>query len=1170
MRIKRLDLKAFGPFTDQSIEFNLDGPGLHIIYGANEAGKSSSLRALHALLYGFPARTRDNFLHPNAKLFVGGCLQKEDGSEISFLRRKRNKADLLDENGEVLDFTRLQPFLHGVSPALFQSLYGIDYEGLVRGGEDILDRKGEVGESIFSAGTGLVTLRDTIVSMNAEAEKLFKAQGSAPAINKAINEFDELKKEIKDISISSRTWEEHKSNLDEAVAQLAEVESLGIRHDTKRRSLERLLRIKPQFGLRDKIEQEIRELGSVVILPDDFAGQRRNVEKDLHAARQKRDNAEERLKILQDKLADVFVNRLVLDLAEMIESLFQRSGEYKKGMSDHPRLDGMRINLRREAAALLKQSACPYPLEDIELLRPVLAKRKLLAGLAAKLDAIRQKIADAAEQRNDAVRSLETISKSLSFQPPVKDYAPLETAVRLARKLGDIDQLVEQKKCALQTRQHQFDKDLQQLGLWQGDRKQLDEVAFPLVATVERFARQFDELHEELRAVRRDADKMEEALQETFFAVSRIERDGQVPTEDDLARIRSKRDQGWRLLRRKWLQGEDISRESRAFAGDADLVHVFERNIDKADQTADRLRREADTVHRYISLQAQKELQEKNLEKLSGLKKDVLGHLDSLQQHWQQEWREAGVQVLTPKEMLSWLVRLEKIRFAAADIGTLENEIQFISRSRESKRIVLLQELAKIAEHRFSSAELEPVLVQAESVLDKGRKAASILEKLQEKGKLAEAHFDAFDNKYLQAQTSSEQLKEQWKGLTDTLGIAGLADEEAGDFFDTLRLCFDKVNEAEVLQKRIDGILLDQKMFQHDVRELAYRLLPDRQEEDPVPIVLHLRSLLKEAGENSALEKQYARQIAKEKEDAENAVKSLQACREELAVLCSRAGCHGQQELDRAERLSQQMQSLQEKMAGVNETLAQMSDGVSLVELEDQARGVNTDELPGIIAALSREIREELDPEIKRFSEIIGKEKKNLEMMDGNDAAARKAEAAASKLAEIGSMAHTYVRLKVAARILADEIERYREKNQDPVLRIASDYFGRLTLGSFSGLRTDEDDRSRPILVGSRHDGSRVEVGRMSSGTRDQLFLALRLASLQWRHRTTEPMPFIVDDILINFDDERTRVTLEIMAELAVRTQVILFTHHNQVRRSALALDGRTVHVHDLVVEIAG
>jgi predicted ATP-dependent endonuclease of OLD family len=107
MKIKRLDLKAFGPFTNQTLEFKSKDPGLHIIFGPNEAGKSSSLRALKALLYGFPERTPDNFKHPNDQLLVGGCLESSGGSEIVFQRRKKRKADVIDEAGDPLDLGAL-------------------------------------------------------------------------------------------------------------------------------------------------------------------------------------------------------------------------------------------------------------------------------------------------------------------------------------------------------------------------------------------------------------------------------------------------------------------------------------------------------------------------------------------------------------------------------------------------------------------------------------------------------------------------------------------------------------------------------------------------------------------------------------------------------------------------------------------------------------------------------------------------------------------------------------------------------------------------------------------------------------------------------------------------------------------------------------------------------
>ena len=151
-------------------------------------------------------------------------------------------------------------------------------------------------------------------------------------------------------------------------------------------------------------------------------------------------------------------------------------------------------------------------------------------------------------------------------------------------------------------------------------------------------------------------------------------------------------------------------------------------------------------------------------------------------------------------------------------------------------------------------------------------------------------------------------------------------------------------------------------------------------------------------------------------------------------------------------------------------------------------------------------------------------------------------------------MSEHFIRLKVASTILKQEIERFRRENQDPILSLASRFFRRLTLGSFEGLRTDEDERGQPVLAGLRDQNRMIRVEGMSSGTRDQLYLALRLASLEKRREMGETMPFIVDDILVNFDDARARATLEALASLAVKTQVILFTHHERIAAEALEM----------------
>jgi uncharacterized protein YhaN len=92
-----------------------------------------------------------------------------------------------------------------------------------------------------------------------------------------------------------------------------------------------------------------------------------------------------------------------------------------------------------------------------------------------------------------------------------------------------------------------------------------------------------------------------------------------------------------------------------------------------------------------------------------------------------------------------------------------------------------------------------------------------------------------------------------------------------------------------------------------------------------------------------------------------------------------------------------------------------------------------------------------------------------------------------------------------------------------------------------------------------------VYVEGMSSGTRDQLYLALRLASLEKYMESAEPMPFIVDDVLVDFDDARSQAALNSLAELAEKTQVILFTHHSQVVEQAKRISvDEAVTIHDL------
>ncbi len=116
---------------------------------------------------------------------------------------------------------------------------------------------------------------------------------------------------------------------------------------------------------------------------------------------------------------------------------------------------------------------------------------------------------------------------------------------------------------------------------------------------------------------------------------------------------------------------------------------------------------------------------------------------------------------------------------------------------------------------------------------------------------------------------------------------------------------------------------------------------------------------------------------------------------------------------------------------------------------------------------------------------------------------------------------------------------------------------------SFAGLKAGYNEKDRPILLGVRPNGDEVDVAGMSDGTRDQLFLALRLASLERQIQTAEPLPFVLDDILVNFDDARAKATLEVLGDIANQTQLLFFTHHTKLvdlAREVIAAQRLQVH----------
>ncbi len=221
MKIKKMNLIAYGPFTDLELDFSDENAPFHMVYGPNEAGKSSALRALRSMLFGIPVRTLDSFLHPNPKLRIGAQLTRSDGKQIEFIRRKGQSKTLRGPDGQsLLDDDSLTPFLGGVDQYLFEQMFAIGHEDLVKGGEEIISGGGSVGQALFAAGAGLIRLQGFRQRLEQEGEALFKPSGSKPQINSCVSSLKISRKNQKDALLMAKTWKSHHRALSDAQQRL--------------------------------------------------------------------------------------------------------------------------------------------------------------------------------------------------------------------------------------------------------------------------------------------------------------------------------------------------------------------------------------------------------------------------------------------------------------------------------------------------------------------------------------------------------------------------------------------------------------------------------------------------------------------------------------------------------------------------------------------------------------------------------------------------------------------------------------------------------------------------------------------------------------------------------------------------------------------------------------
>jgi uncharacterized protein YhaN len=469
---------------------------------------------------------------------------------------------------------------------------------------------------------------------------------------------------------------------------------------------------------------------------------------------------------------------------------------------------------------------------------------------------------------------------------------------------------------------------------------------------------------------------------------------------------------------------------------------------------------------------------------------------------------------------------------------------------------------------------------RAEAELAARLDAQNLHGRLQEAIEKEQAALQKLEREQAATERELADWQTQWQSVIDELGTG--AEVSPSEAADRLQL----VADWFAAQDQIAGLNVDDQKAREQsdafdqratglLERLASDLLPKAGQADAdLTVAIEELDARRETNQKLAVKRGEGQNDLQTREAAlDDARRKLTATSSTLKVLCDEARVESVELLASAEEQSRTKRRVEERLAEASELLAGFSGGRPLDEFAEEAAAFTQEQLDAEINALTgrrTEWQTELNDLLGRRGELTEK----LSGWTGESVAAQANEDRESVLADLRSNAEEYARLAIVSELLKQTGERYREKHQGPVLSRASDLFRELTCDAFSGIRPDYDDKGTPIIVGVRAGNDETEdvggstgvnVAGMSEGTCDQLYLALRLASLDEYLSQHEAVPLLIDDLLIRFDDARTAAALRVLGELSQRTQIIIFTHHEHVLELASStLDAALLHVHRL------
>ena len=1168
MKFKRISLIAFGPFEDREID--LSSTGLQFILGSNGAGKSTTMRALVGLTYGI-ADVRDKWRLPDGdSMEIEGTVIGEDGTELTFGRRRREKrvSTLTDPTGGTIDVSALNALLHNVSEESFLSLYRIDAAEMADGGRSFLEEGGE-GAALLAATTGIRSISTMTDELNARASEIFTPNGKKQLLSILFREIDALGSEIKKASTDQREWKRLNAELEDRATVASEKQEAVDKAIARVSRLKRIADVAPLVVRLTDLRSEIKTLDQTPLInPDDVSIARTNATQAKLDAENSKQTAARELALVRAELERLTpsLNGNLTALASHVATVNQEIGSAAETLSDLSEQEAKLRQTTRDAIDALRLIQPGHTdLDGIAASLPKVTSIERLNRLIAERGAIDSSIATRQNVIESAKSALMMAQASRPKPAPdeARDLTSLESEYERILRLGDIESDLLDLSAEADESAAKAEALAKALPYSTMTADSLASASIPLRETVIRYQSTFSDLDKHATDCRNAIEAARLAREAATEELAELEANGIQHSPAELASARAKRDSTWDEIRSIWLGGKSPDPEDPASIADE-----LEDQIADADRLGDALGADAKSSARREELQRKLGLTGGKIKELEAEIEGLDAERGEAIIQWSAEWSDAAIAPSSPAEMLEWLEgRREAVAAWESHLSAVTSKAATSTRV-EQARAKLSAALTSVGLDAIADNEsLTTCLERCRRAIEADRKDSAERESAEQALSVHTQALAEAESKLAEERSRLDAWKQEWIPALNAVGIdSDLQVHEVKTAVEAFSRLGDAIGKIEGINRRVSGMRARLEEFSDRITKLCASgefSPPQPVEDDPVSAAKSLTAAIADAteaqGQHSTATSQ-AEKLAQTIRTAEDAIADANTT---IDSLMKEAACSTIDDLKIVEAEARRKAGLQLQIDELERSIVDRGSE-PLAELE---AAVNEVEVDALAAAVARE-EQQLELLKEALAEAQQERGAAQQRRSSVDDTARVAELAAdreAKIAEAAELVTEFTRVRALQIAVDRAVRRIIEENQHPIVASASKLFASLTSDGFDGLEIDNetllDQTGHGPLVAVRG-SSRTPAGALSDGERDVLYLALRIAGIERHIEDGTVMPVIIDDALISLDDDRASRSLAALGELSKKTQVIVFTHHPHLvdlARAALPEGGYSV-----------